>query len=518
MRSTKNRPGGLNSLQTIGMGLAWLALGSAAFAADTDIASAPLSTSSPTAVKANVMFTLDDSGSMASTYMPDDMSNGSTYGYRSAQCNGLAYNPAITYALPVDSAGAPVAAGSLSVIGSVDPILFTGTTRDILSTPPTITTGSIAVTTDGGGSTSYTVGETVMLYSDSTLSNWMMGTVTAWNSSADLLTVDVTLTSGSGTLASPRVGKGDARLRDYYAYTGSQAKLDWTYNSSGVITSTTFYNECMSNIGNTPGSGVFTYKLVSATSGPVSNPDERQNYANWITYYRTRMDMMKSGVRLAFKGIGDKYRIGFNRISNTSVTGTEFLDIADFGATQKLNFYTKLDEATPGSSTPLRGALSKVGQYFAKKRPGQVYDPIQYSCQKNFHILSTDGYWNTGREVAAVDLPDDPYLYGPYSLDNSTLVGQQDGTAARPMFDGTTTTVTTAESWTETATTVVTVDNTPQKREIVDTTTITHTTPTTWSRTDQATGVEETRQTAPKSNTDFRCTTYSAGTRTVRVL
>jgi type IV pilus assembly protein PilY1 len=502
MRSTKNRPGGLNSLQTLGMGLLWCAMSGATFAADTDIASAPLSTSSPTAVKANVMFTLDDSGSMASKFMPDDMSDTGTYGYWSAQCNGLAYNPAITYALPVDSTGVTLAPGSVS-LATLDTNNFTST-RGILSAAPTIGTGSIIVTTNGGNNGAYSVGNTVMLYSTSDLTKWMLGTVTAWNGGTDTLTVNVTLTSGSGTLLNPEVGKGDARP-SYYLYTGSEPKLGWTYNSSGVITSTTFYQQCMSNIGSTPGSGVFTQKIVSATSGPGST-DERQNYANWQQYYRTRMDMMKSGVSLAFKGIGDKYRVGFNKISNTSVTGSNFLDIADFGATQKLNFYTKLTAATPGNSTPLRGAMSKVGQYFANKRSGQVSDPIQYSCQKNFHILSTDGYWNTGDESST---------YGPKALDNVADVGQQDGTAARPMYDGLVTTVTTTNTWSTTTTTVVTVDNTPQSRNIVDTTTTTFTTPTTWARTDQSLG--SVNSNSNRTNRGFTCTGYAAGSCSVEV-
>jgi type IV pilus assembly protein PilY1 len=505
MRSTHYRRERPKSLAMIGSALASLVVGAAAFAADTDIASSPLSTSSPTAVKANVMFTLDDSGSMGSTYMPDDMSDTGQYGYWSAQCNGLAYNPAIIYALPVDSTGVDVAAGSLAVLDFVSTGLFTGTIRDILSAAPTVATGSIAVTTDGGSATSYTVGQTVMLYSNAALGNWMMGTVTAWNSGSNLLTVDVTLTLGSGTLANPRVGKGDARPA-YYTYTGSEQKLGWTYNSSGVITSTTFYGQCRSNIGSAPGSGVFTYKLLSSTSGPVSNPDERQNYANWYAYYRTRMAMMKSGVSLAFKGIDDKYRIGFNKISNTSVTGSNFLDIADFGATQKLNFYTKLNAATSASYTPLRGAMSKVGQYFANKRSGQVSDPIQYSCQKNFHILSTDGYWNIDTETAT---------YGPKALDNIADVGQQDGTAARPMFDGLITTVATAETWSTTTVTVVTTDDTPQSRTVTDTTTTTHTTPTTWARTNQSSWTPN--PDSARNNRRFQCTSYASGTCTVLV-
>jgi type IV pilus assembly protein PilY1 len=463
MQKIHNQGSGLRLLQSIGLGLAVLAFSPASHAADTDIASSPLSTSSPTAVKPNLMFTLDDSGSMGWKYMPDDISDSGKYGYWSSQCNGVAYNPAITYALPVDATGTAVAAGSLAVL-DVDPNLFVGTVRSITSTAPTIGTGSKTVTLDSGSSGSYPIGDTVMFYSDTARGNWMLGTVTAWNSTSRSLTINVTSTSGTGALSNPRAARGEA-VPTYYSYTGSETKLNWTYNSSGAI-ATTFYNQCMSDIGSTPGSGVFTKKIVSSTSGLAPTVDERQNYANWYAYYQTRMEMMKAGISRAFKDIDSKYRVGFNTISNRSVTGTEFLDIADFGTTQKSDFYTKLNAATPGSSTPLRGALSKIGQYFAKKRSGQTYDPIQYSCQKNFHVLSTDGYWNTGSETST---------YGSFALDNTTAAGQQDASAARPMYDGATTTATTTETWSTASTTITSV---PTPQTIVSTSTNTTTTTT----------------------------------------
>ena len=52
---------------------------------------------------------------------------------------------------------------------------------------------------------------------------------------------------------------------------------------------------------------------------------------------------------------------------------------------------------------------------------------MQYSCQRNYAILSTDGYWNTDSETAT---------YGPFQLTTNTSVGQQDGAEAKPMHDG----------------------------------------------------------------------------------
>jgi type IV pilus assembly protein PilY1 len=496
MRNSLDLASGRYNLRLMCLGLALAFAGTTVPAADTDIASAPLFTSSSTAVKPNVMFTLDDSGSMDDKFMPDDMSSTSKFGYWSSQCNGVAYNPAITYTLPVLSTGVAKAAGSLA-LANLDTSRFNGT-RAITSPAPTVGTGVYNVTTDGGNSSAYSAGETVMLYGASgDLSNWMLGTVNTWNGTTDTLNVTVTSVSGSGVLVTPTVGKGDARPY-YYLYTGGEPKMNWVYDSSGVV-SNPFYNECQTSISS--GSTVFTKKTPSATSGPSSS-DERQNYANWKTYYSNRLLLMTSGISLAFKGIDDKYRVGFTTINTAGVTGGYFLDVADFGTGHKLDFYTKLYSVSTVTGTPLRGALSRVGQYFAKKGASQTYDPVQYSCQKNFNILSTDGYWNNLSSTSNAAL----------KLDN-TAVGQQDGTAARPMFDGTTTTITTAESWTETTTTVVTVDDTPQSRDIVDTITTTHTTPTTWTRTAQSLGTLNSNTSF--SGREYVCSTYASGTCTV---
>ena len=146
---------------------------------------------------------------------------------------------------------------------------------------------------------------------------------------------------------------------------------------------------------------------------------------------------MKTSLSRAFQPIGDRYRVGYSTISETGVAdGTNFLNVRDFDATQKGKFYTAMNAATPSGYTPLRGALSKAGQYFGKKARNQTIDPMQYSCQKNFTILSTDGYWNTDDETST---------YGPFDLAGNK-VGQRDGVnaypTARPKFDGGTTTVT----------------------------------------------------------------------------
>jgi type IV pilus assembly protein PilY1 len=73
--------------------------------------------------------------------------------------------------------------------------------------------------------------------------------------------------------------------------------------------------------------------------------------------------------------------------------------------------------------TPLKAALSTAGRNFAGKLGP---DPVQYSCQQNFLILTTDGYWNAGSENAK-------------KVTGSGSVGNQDNSLSstpRPMYDG----------------------------------------------------------------------------------
>ena len=96
------------ALITVAMTLT-LALPLPALSAAVELATVPMATSTATTVKPNLMFMLDDSGSMAWDYMPDPTRNfAGQYGYNTSQCNGVYYNPAVTYLPPVNSTGGPL--------------------------------------------------------------------------------------------------------------------------------------------------------------------------------------------------------------------------------------------------------------------------------------------------------------------------------------------------------------------------------------------------------------------------
>lgn len=138
--------------------------------------------------------------------------------------------------------------------------------------------------------------------------------------------------------------------------------------------------------------------------------EEMTNFANWYAYYHTRMQMMKSSAGKAFSTLNNRYRVGFVTINESA---TKYLPVNvfydDAAATpayyQRTNWYATFYAINPGNSTPLREAMADAGRYFAGKRPGIFTDdPMEYACQQNFELITTDGYWNgTSSAVKELD-------------------------------------------------------------------------------------------------------------------
>lgn len=200
--------------------------------------------------------------------------------------------------------------------------------------------------------------------------------------------------------------------------------------------------------------------VVSSTSGPASvdingdavvnssDQDERQNFANWYSYYSKRIYMMKSAAGRAFVGMTDSKRIGFVTINPGSpVSSQEFRPIADFDTATKEEWFNTLYSITTASSTPLRQALSRAGRYYAGQldgiNSGMYGDPVQYSCQQNFSILTTDGYWNgsAGEQIlGATAIGNQDGVIS--EQDAYRPVGSKYAMSPRPIFDGASTTFT----------------------------------------------------------------------------
>lgn len=140
-------------------------------------------------------------------------------------------------------------------------------------------------------------------------------------------------------------------------------------------------------------------------NGPVTRTfaQERQNFALWYSYARTRNKVAKGGASAAFSGLGEDVRVGFTTIWNRStfnipVGSDSGLFRDQGGSTNRSTWFNRLHTATASGSTPLRNALKAAGTYFSRSDAAGPYGPEptnqQLACRQNFSILTTDGFWN----------------------------------------------------------------------------------------------------------------------------
>jgi len=196
---------------------------------------------------------------------------------------------------------------------------------------------------------------------------------------------------------------------------------------------TTYGNLCVASDGTVTernglcNSGEFTALDRSGRSDCANKPtcsyaEELSNFANWFAWYRSRIQSAKTAISLAFQNVDQRFRVGFMTINGNTFGNRDLININDFNfvagppvSGHKNDWYTRLFAINPSGSTPLRSALSLAGRYFAHSSGlSGATDPMQYSCQRNFSIVTTDGYWNSS---------------GGVRLDN-TSIGNEDNDAA----------------------------------------------------------------------------------------
>jgi type IV pilus assembly protein PilY1 len=144
--------------------------------------------------------------------------------------------------------------------------------------------------------------------------------------------------------------------------------------------------------------------------------EEIQNFANWYSYYRSRILLSRAGVGQAFAEVGSDPRIGYAAINHGSATidnvsspGTIVSGVRKFDAAGRSSFYAALyGQPMTCTGTPLRQAVDDVGVYFSRtddRGPWGTYPGTgggtQAYCRQNYNILMTDGYWTEGSDYDA---------------------------------------------------------------------------------------------------------------------
>lgn len=302
-------------------------------------------------IPANILMVLDDSGSMAWEYMPDDdpLKQGWDYSFslKNYNINPLAYNPGKAY-------------------------------------QPWMNWNNTRLT---GGQDYFSV------YTDDTLTK---------NADDSRLSSTGSLKSSSWRVLfyvpkNSSLASGDKDPRNYYEYSVKYSGSTPTFQRCSETSSSdySFDNSCTSGV-STPSGRDWSIELT--------------NYATWYSYYRTRNKMAKAGASEAFAQLDENYRVGFDTIwnkdwvnSTSPAANTPAFPIpagdGKFSSSNRKDWFNQLFYSEASGGTPLRSALRRAGKYYQSETPWDSVDDkgnaTYLACRQSFTILTTDGFWNS---------------------------------------------------------------------------------------------------------------------------
>lgn len=404
------------------------------------------------AVDPNVAVTLDDSGSMTEAFIPDTADDGCAWRhprFYSHIFNRLYYNPAVRYSPPLDPTGVPFPDAS-----------FNAAWLDGYENTATGIPGN-----DRQGTRQVNLGTEYFPYRNmnpnvaTTAATWT-GTRVGHDPRLRPLAPDLSTTPNAGTTdpwytnctnpintsvpppVPPATGGGSV------GFSGNNAWLPFTNRNSQpataagfvagtnpVITSSAFYYRFTGDPNDA--AQVNNPRLYEAVNVANESAAQRTNFANWYSYYRTRVLMARSAITRVF-GVQDQgLRVVYQNLwQNNFATGTTTFN--RFTGAPRTDFFNLVYRSPAGGATPNRAAMIRAGDLFrygaGENSPLNPYwegAPLnrELTCRQNFHVHVTDGYTN---EPANPNLP--------------ALVSGVRLTTARTLPDGTAFSVTAPES------------------------------------------------------------------------
>lgn len=374
-----------------------------------NVSQKPLSLS--VGVPPNIIFTLDESGSMSWGFVPDastqtfkDLIGGNRTSstrqkrFHAANTNPLAYNPAVIYQIPpaynqdgsplklsTEFTNAPINGfrpndGSTNLSNGYRPI---HTHRFPNQNP------EYGAHPHGTGSRPNTSREKAYYYEfDHSKSNC---DINSWNA------------GGESCYVIRRVNKESA------------------YNASG--------------------------RLVHPDPGNPSYPkadgkyvDGEHNYAIWYSFYRNRALATLSAASIAFDDLTPNVRFAWQSLNTCDLEGRRSggdrcgdNSLKPYSSKHKGEFYTWLRGLYFNVGTPLHEAMNRVGEFLSKPKayyefPERNTPGEMYACRASYHVLMTDGMWNETYSV-----PNGKKDHENFNLPE----GGQRYEGQRPFYDGT---------------------------------------------------------------------------------
>jgi len=373
-------------------------------------------------VPPNLVFTLDDSGSMLWAFAPDSMgaSDNPVRNDRKSKAgsyNGMYYDPSIQYLVPV----------KLNADGSTNSPGYTTnfTSASHNGLQPTLGTSNlsnayrvswndninIAQNYNYNSSTNYAA-PTGRIYN---LAENPASDFTATYTRNNNGTSSPISTSGGMSFTISRTGGGCTATANFNGFSINSVPCSRSGNESTAtlaLSAVPAYYYTL-NTGCTAGTNnenCYTLVRVTNESGP-GGIDERQNFANWYSFYRNRALATLSAATLALNELPPSIRFTWQSLGNctslnsSSCNNNRFRNYSD---RHKSNFFEWMRNLNFNQSTPLRASLDRAGKFLqtdaawaSNPNPfnasggngATVTNPV-LACRPSYHIMMTDGMWS----------------------------------------------------------------------------------------------------------------------------
>lgn len=438
-------------------------------------------------VSPNMMFTLDDSTSMAWAYVPDNsfqvyeylINSTSSRRFRAANTNPMYYNPNVIYDIPPEfnSSGEELVGsnkklksnfGSAPVNGYKpdDDLINLSENYRVIHTHNIPNTGYFTADNPTGYSTAdnprVDFACSVDIYSNGNTASCSMlgGSFTvkrdSWNSCS---VTSIPTLNVAGKSYKPPVVYCNGSSGTYTASMLSRPMPAYYYEFDGRLKN----GACAADKNNQYAGGEDCYRLrwvgtesaydqkgVRLKRADGTLVDGKQNFANWYSFYKTRALATVSAAGVAFYNLSSDVRFTWQSLihctnldisSSSSNRGSRcgVNKFQNYSSLHKAKFYDWLYNETrfnDAQGTPLRSAMVRSGE-FLKGSKAWVKDPAtnsgtSYACRPSYNIVMTDGSWNGDGSLTQPANHDD----NPRNLPDGKGYAQQ-----KPYADSATTTL-----------------------------------------------------------------------------
>lgn len=412
-----------------------------------------------TSSKPNIMFNLDNSGSMSWPFLETYSGTTSTYGMRAPGVNAMYYNPNYEYKPRVNADGTP----------------YAPTAADAASGCPisTTTIGNIPA----GRGYNCRGGSGAQLLGTDRSTNRPNGDMKfvdnkGWNNQAlngETIGGRNGYSNGGGYFSPIHLELTNPAPTDSFTYVTNCTELNCTapvaytiYPDGSIKMNTTITPAVVpTNNGTIAVTGGTPVSSVPVTAGKRSDcgvnatsctgAQEIANILNWYRYYQNRMKSVSTAVGRALSDpkYDNQFRIGYSKYNVHSVQGNgnniqvnsatavdrgvRYFTNKGPGQNWKDEFYNWLYTNAAAGGTTSHNAVKNVGNYYFTSSPWKndptstsaVNSASDLSCRRSFQILISDGAWNSGTAT----FPSPPGAARYASIAGPTFTGNPQGAA-----------------------------------------------------------------------------------------